>query len=164
MVGPARPGELARAVITDLRNRNMPFVRYDLGDVITLDDTPCPCGRQSQTLEAVHGRAADLVQLADGRLLTPLAADAIFRGTPNLIAYRLTQTGATRFKIDLMPEPGRTVDPAPIEQRAHDLLGDDARIQIQEVEEVRPEASNKYRFVQSRVSDEMLPIESNKIL
>ncbi|MEM8932990.1 MAG: hypothetical protein AAGE94_17525 [Acidobacteriota bacterium] len=155
---PARPGELARAVITDLRNRNMPFLRYDLGDVITLDDTPCPCGRQSQTLGAVHGRASDLIDLGD-RLLTPLQADAIFRRTPDLVAYRLVQTGTTRFRIELMPEPGRTVDTEPIAARAREHLGDDARLRFRTVEEIRPEVSNKYRFVSSRVAGDPLSAE-----
>lgn len=159
---PARPGELARAVVTDLRNRNMPFLRYDLGDVITLDDSPCPCGRKSETIGAVHGRATDLLVLED-RLLTPLQADAIFRPTPSrLTAYELAQTGADRFRIALMPEPGHSIDlereePA-IRERAREILGPGARITFRTVAEIRPEASNKFRFVHSRVADDPLPV------
>ncbi|MEM8994347.1 MAG: hypothetical protein AAGF23_06090 [Acidobacteriota bacterium] len=147
---PALPGELARVVVTDLRNFNMPFIRYDIGDVVRVaEEEPCPCGRRSQRLGAVEGRASDHLDVG-GRVVTPREIDALFLGVEGLAAYEWRHTGARRFRIALMPDRGSALDleraSAEVEARAVRLLGD-VRLRFSAVEEVRPRASNKFRFV-----------------
>ncbi|MFO7956678.1 MAG: hypothetical protein R6X33_06220 [Candidatus Brocadiia bacterium] len=79
---PARPGEVGRAVLTDLGNYNMPFIRYDIGDAVERGDGTCACGKKTDTMVAVHGRTCDVIQTHNGdRTLTPLpAAGPIARG------------------------------------------------------------------------------------
>ncbi|MEO1086579.1 MAG: hypothetical protein AAFY88_20285, partial [Acidobacteriota bacterium] len=149
---PAAPGELARVVVTDLRNFNMPFIRYDIGDVVRVEDGPCPCGRRSQRLGTVEGRASDHLEV-DGRVVTPREIDALFLGVEGMTAYEWRHTGARRFRVALMPTRGASFDlkaaVAEVEARAAELLGD-VRLRFSEVEEVRPRPSNKFRFVHSR--------------
>src|SRR5262249_2280854 len=40
---PARPGEAGSVVVTDLTNRAMPLLRYQVGDVAVLSKCCCPC-------------------------------------------------------------------------------------------------------------------------
>ncbi|WP_220089862.1 hypothetical protein, partial [Pseudomonas aeruginosa] len=42
--GQSPAGPIYRLVITDLLNYGMPLLRYDTGDCILYDDSPCPCG------------------------------------------------------------------------------------------------------------------------
>ena len=62
----AGPGESGEVVVTDLMNRAMPLIRYQLGDYATLGGE-CNCGRGFPTLSKVWGRAYDFVESADGR-------------------------------------------------------------------------------------------------
>ncbi len=149
---PAGPGEVGRAVLTDLGNYAMPLIRYEIGDVIEPGHGPCPCGRNSPTLAAVHGRAGDLIATADGGLLSPLQADAAFRGAANLAAYRLVQRGANDFGVRLLPDdPARTVDVDGVLARCRRMLGERSRLEGRIVDEIPPERSMKYRFVYSQV-------------
>lgn len=63
---PAAPGELGDLVITDLRNRVFPLIRYRTGDRGILRDAPCPCGRSLPLMEQPQGRTNDLLYLPDG--------------------------------------------------------------------------------------------------
>src|SRR3989475_10637597 len=55
VLGPGREGEL---VLTTLTKRALPLVRYRTGDVTTLTDAPCPCGRdrKSTRLNSSHSQ------------------------------------------------------------------------------------------------------------
>ena len=149
---PAGDGEKGRALITDLYNENMPFIRYDIGDVITLGSAPCECGRSSDTIDSIEGRVFDLVSTTRGDILTPLDVDQIFQGVEGLAAYRLVQDGRHDFEIEILAENDGEIDLGIIEERCRDVLGADSEVDVRLTEEIRPEASNKFRFVYSRVS------------
>ena len=57
-------GEL---VLTNLVADAMPVIRYRTGDMVTLSDEPCPCGRALSRVKVSGGRIADFVIVADGR-------------------------------------------------------------------------------------------------
>jgi len=67
---PARLGEIGTAVITDLDNRGMPLIRFDLGDALEAGGS-CDCGLPFSTIAAVHGRSADLLPGTGERLVSP---------------------------------------------------------------------------------------------
>lgn len=54
---PVKPGELGHLVITTLKKRATPFIRYLTGDRARVVEKECPCGREL-SLE-VHGRRED---------------------------------------------------------------------------------------------------------
>ena len=64
---PVSPGEKGRVIVTNLCNRLMPLIRYDLGDVAVQGDTP-KCGRGFPIVRSIEGRAVDLVETRTGSL------------------------------------------------------------------------------------------------
>lgn len=61
-----KPG---RVLVTDLDNMAMPFIRYDIGDVATLSESSCPCGRKSKIITELLGRTQDYLSGIEGRRL-----------------------------------------------------------------------------------------------
>jgi phenylacetate-CoA ligase len=55
------------AIITDLTNKAMPLIRYEIGDVIEFSHNPCSCGRNTQMLKEVAGRTNDFFVLPSGK-------------------------------------------------------------------------------------------------
>ncbi|WP_136040986.1 MULTISPECIES: phenylacetate--CoA ligase family protein [unclassified Microbacterium] len=66
---PAAPGQLGDLVITDLRNRVFPMIRYRTGDKGILREEPCRCGRALPLMEQPQGRTTDLIRLPSGTVL-----------------------------------------------------------------------------------------------
>ncbi|MGH2792703.1 MAG: phenylacetate--CoA ligase family protein [Actinomycetota bacterium] len=60
-------GERGHLVVTTLERDNF-VIRYDLEDVIHIEDDPCPCGETSARVYW-HGRAKDVVRVGDRQLL-----------------------------------------------------------------------------------------------
>src|SRR6185295_13860140 len=57
-LGPGHEGEL---VLTTLTKRALPVIRYRTGDVTTLTDAPCACGRTTARMARVKGRSDDML-------------------------------------------------------------------------------------------------------
>jgi phenylacetate-CoA ligase len=66
---PVRTGERGTMVVTSL-GRDNPMIRYDLEDVVRLDDAACPCGETSRR-GFWEGRQRDIVWVGD-RMVLPI--------------------------------------------------------------------------------------------
>lgn len=47
-------------IVTDLRRRVQPIIRYCLNDVLIFDPSPCPCGSAFRVIARIEGRCDDL--------------------------------------------------------------------------------------------------------
>ncbi|MEO6829491.1 MAG: hypothetical protein ABI164_06740, partial [Acidobacteriaceae bacterium] len=64
---PHLPTGMGRVLITDLLNRSMPLIRYEIGDLASLDsDLSCPCGRSLPLIGNIQGRTSDFLHLQNG--------------------------------------------------------------------------------------------------
>jgi phenylacetate-CoA ligase len=97
----AAEGELGNIVITDLRSRTMPLLRYATGDLGIAASSPCECGRFFPRLASIEGRARSSVLLADGRTVTTRTIVNQLAGSLRLGHYRLHQLGLAQFRLEL---------------------------------------------------------------
>lgn len=86
-------------VVTDLLNRGMPLIRYEIGDRATLSDEPARCGDPRPVMQSVDGRTADVVMLPSGRMVPGLVAD--YRGLV-LDPHGLVDVQLVQSEVDVM--------------------------------------------------------------
>jgi len=61
-------GMVGRLICTGMTNRDMPLIRYEVGDRGAVSpESGCECGRTLPILERIEGRVADNIVTADGR-------------------------------------------------------------------------------------------------
>lgn len=100
-VGPDEPA--ARTLATGLANRTFPFIRYDLGDEITLLPGQCPCGSAFQRVADVSGRRDD--DFDYDSITVPASAFRHVLGTdPRVTEYQVIQT-ATGVDVLVVGDP-----------------------------------------------------------
>ncbi len=89
---PVAPTEPAvRTLATGLAGHAFPFIRYDLGDEVTLLPEPCPCGSAMPRVAAIAGRRDD--DFRYGTLAVPASAFRHVLGTdPRIVEYQVHQT------------------------------------------------------------------------
>ena len=58
---PLEPGEKGELTITMLRKEALPMIRYRIGDISSMDDSPCPCGRTHPRVKRITGRVDDML-------------------------------------------------------------------------------------------------------
>ena len=86
-----KPGGTGEILISNLTNRATVLLNYRQGDVVTLSEHACPCGRTLPTIERIEGRSDDLILLADGRVIHALAIQAPLHRVPGVIQVQIVQ-------------------------------------------------------------------------
>jgi phenylacetate-CoA ligase len=102
--GPCPPGQSGEVLITDLHNYAQPFIRYRNGDLATLVEGDCPCGRHLPRLASVDGRALDLIRGLDGRPLTGVFFPHMLKEFPVVKHFQVVQTAPDSLTIRVVPD------------------------------------------------------------
>jgi phenylacetate-CoA ligase len=152
---PVQPGEPGSVVVTDLSNRAMPILRYQVGDVAVLADRTCPCGRGLPLLERLEGREADYVVTASGELISGISLTENFAlHVPGVAQLQIIQETVRRFVFRLVPGPDFGPDSVRrIAELVAERFGPDVEHECITVDGIPQEASGKYRFCISRVAN-----------
>jgi phenylacetate-CoA ligase len=58
---PVAPGEKGELTVTILKKEALPMIRYRIGDITSMDDSPCPCGRTHPRIQRITGRVDDML-------------------------------------------------------------------------------------------------------
>jgi phenylacetate-CoA ligase len=102
---PVPAGQLSdRTLITNLANRVMPIIRYELGDRVTLLPEKCDCGITLPLIK-VEGRTDEILRFqspgAGSIPVLPLALWSVLKETPGVLKFQAIQTTPDTLKIRL---------------------------------------------------------------
>jgi phenylacetate-CoA ligase len=149
---PARPGEDAAVVITNLTARTMPFIRYDQGDVARVSDRSPVCGRGFPLLEEVRGRAADFIVLGSGRRLTPHPFFLVLDHALGVGQWQIVQEEVDRLRVAVtMPNGHTPVNLEAIRRAVGDLVEPGTAVEVEVVDRLERSSPTKLRSVISRL-------------
>ena len=150
---PVGPGEPGSVIVTDLSNRAMPMIRYQVGDVATCSARTCSCGRGFPLLERVEGREADYVTTTRGELISGISLTENFAlQVPGIAQLQIIQEERDRFVFRIVR--GKDFGQASLERISGlvaERFGTDARFNCEYLDNIAAEPSGKYRFCISRV-------------
>jgi phenylacetate-CoA ligase len=157
---PLAPGKL---LVTDLSNRAMPLIRYQVGDVVVPSNRVCRCGRGLPLIERVEGREADYVVTPSGDMISGISLTENFALlVPGTAQMQIVQESITQLRIRLVAD--ESFDPASrakIADLVRQTFGPSVEHAVELVDAIPQEASGKYRFCISKVAREpMLEVGS----
>ena len=146
---PLPAGEVGELVVTTLRNRIMPLVRYRIGDLARMVETPCRCALRAWPAFQLEGRCKDIIRDTSALRLTTRDVDETFRGLGWIDFYQLVQRGRTAYQLIAVARDGASSEEQEWRGRAQALLGAAARIDVRYARAIAPERSLKYRLTRS---------------
>jgi phenylacetate-CoA ligase len=146
------PGEIGRLLITDLSNRTMPLIRYDIGDVGYLIPGECSCGRQTPRF-VVTGRLKDTILTTQGRIVTDHTVTDLVLSHPGVDWFQLIQRSATRFELRVVGDGRTPVCRERLGANVAAAWGGDSQVTVRETQMIPPESGGKYRFIKSLSHD-----------
>jgi phenylacetate-CoA ligase len=155
-----------RVVVTDLRNRGMPFIRYDLADRATLSTRVCPCGRTYPLLERILGRLAAHLYTPRGEMVEGVSLTEHFSELgADVQQVQVVQDRLDHLTIRVVPAQGfgdsaRERIAAVVRER----FGADMTHDLELVERIPQDKSGKYRFaICALPEDEKRRLESRAV-
>jgi phenylacetate-coenzyme A ligase PaaK-like adenylate-forming protein len=158
---PGLPNNLRRVLLTGFKNRAMPMIRYDIGDVAKLSDVPCSCGREAPTVERIDGRIESYVITPDGRQLGRL--DFLFKETKRIVEAQLLQDRLDHLMVKVVRTNGYTdADETSLLSNMRQYLGELIKIDIIYVDQIPKESNGKFRQIVSDVFKDRHTLSSDQ--
>jgi phenylacetate-CoA ligase len=109
------PGAVGKAytaavVGTSLHNFSMPLLRYEVGDVVEVEepDLECACGRAMPRVRRIIGRQEDAIVAPDGRVVTTLFI--VFEEIPGVVQGQIIQEAVDRLQVRVVRGSGYTAE------------------------------------------------------
>lgn len=102
------PNEIGEIVVTPNLNKVWGLIRYGTGDMSSYTTEPCPCGRTSNRLLGIVGRAGDAIKVR-GMFVVAKQAEQVFANFPQISRFQIVvgrkeQRDIMTFRIELKDE------------------------------------------------------------
>lgn len=149
---PVRPGEVGYLVGTSLHNLAMPLIRYRTGDLSSIIEEPCACGRRARRIADVSTKAEDIVVTPDGRFLSPSVLTHPFKPFVTIRQSQIIQESMDRISVRIVAGDDWTAEKEQqLRDALEDRLGRGVSVLIERVDHIPREPSGKFRWVISKV-------------
>ena len=143
---PAEPGETGELVATGFINPALPLIRYVTGDLATVGEGPCRCGRLFPVLRSIEGRRDDVLTAPDGRWIGRL--DPIFKSVGSIYETRIVQDALDHVRVEVVPLAGfGPGDEAGLLEQLRGRLGPAMRVELVQVPSIPRTSRGKFRAV-----------------
>jgi phenylacetate-CoA ligase len=147
----AEPGEAGQLVMTNLHSHAMPFIRYEVGDIVTApQEEPCSCGCNFPRIGVLQGRADDWLYTPDKKRISPLIF--VVASIPGVQQYRMIQKDYVHIRVEILPGPGFSDET--LQQSADhviEVMGPGMEVEAVKVGEI-PQQAGKMRRVISEIN------------
>ncbi len=144
---PVPPKESGRIVVTDLTQTDVPYIRYDTGDMGTLsEEVGCACGWQTRILQGIDGRADDLLITPSGRRVGRLSH--VTKPGRGIRESQIVQTAPDKVVIRVVPLP--SFDSSSMEEVvavARMMIGENIDITWETVDSIPRTNRHKFKHV-----------------
>ena len=142
-----------RVILTNLDNYAMPLIRYENGDMVTLAEKECSCGRHSQLIAHIDGRKYDILEGEPGHFAHGGFFDDCFLKVNlvnkyNIRQMRIVQIEQTVFCFQYVAEKEiESSDQSILTGDYKKMLGDSIKLQFVRKDEINSATSGKRHFV-----------------
>ena len=133
------------ALLTDVTNTAFPFIRYKLGDELTLG---AGYGDffNGQVLDSIVGRTSDVIELENGRVLTGPGFTVLFSKL-DVQGYRIYKSGDLEITVEIVKGKNFTEEEEKLMiDTMHKHAGDDCSIQVKYADQLENRANGKNLF------------------
>lgn len=142
---------------TSLHNFAMPFIRYSTGDLATLRDGDCSCGRHHRMLDDIVGREKELLISPSGRVIHGAALfnliyfvleSSAFPGVVNRIQqFQIVQRVKEKIEVRLVCDAPLPDEVLNYIQRLVAERFDGWLMEFTYVDAIEPTRAGKYKFI-----------------
>ena len=145
---PIKNGEIGRIIVTDYNNYAMPLIRYDTGDLGSIEQSSCKCGRKGNVIRKLQGRKVDFIIDADGNKFSFAFLNTLIWPYHDKIShYQFLQNEAHIIKLFLQLSSSDATFTENLKFDIISNLSQNTIFDVETVEEIPPMASGKKPFV-----------------
>jgi phenylacetate-CoA ligase len=135
-----------KVVSTGFWNTAMPFLRYELGDIVTPSNNCCSCGRAFPVIESISGRESDVITTPSGRIFGATLLTHILCRADHILESQFMQDQTDHMYIDYVPgELFDRQDYMKLQELIKTYLPSEINVDIRSVESIQRTSSGKIK-------------------
>lgn len=146
-----------KVVGTSFFNFSMPFIRYDVGDIVEFEeDEKCLCGRNLPVVKRINGRHQDIIITPDGKVITTLFI--VFNEVPGIVIGQIIQESIDKLIVKIVKNDDFTEDSRfLLTKNIKKFVGENMKIEIEilKYEDMKSAQKGKFRTIISNLSNKM---------
>jgi phenylacetate-CoA ligase len=140
-------------LVTNLESLAYPFIRYRVGDQVTLSSKVCACGRGLPCLERIEGRKTDWLMDSTGKRIHGLVVAHTIAKVQGIRQFQIVQKTPTELIVRVVKNGlYRDSDDAWIIQSLAKYFTGPVHIRLMPVEHIEASQSGKHRFIINEVA------------
>lgn len=143
-----------RLIVTNLHSHAMPFIRYELSDIVEITKKPCPCGRPFPLIKRIIGRNNDFICLPNNKKLPPGKFLIILnRRIKHIAQSQIVQTTKYAIELRIVTENPRFREQISreLKNEFESLLPSEMKVNIKFVNKIPKTRSGKFTSIISKV-------------
>jgi phenylacetate-CoA ligase len=149
---PVKEGESGRIYITDLFNKAMPLIRYEIGDMaISGGDRVCTCGSQLPLIEKYLGRDRDIVFDSWGNPKPGYLFVEVIKHLNLDAQIQVLQKDKKTLLVKIVKDARAVFDISQLIKEYAKIVGPEIKILFEYPESIERDASGKFSYVKSEV-------------
>lgn len=155
---PVPPGQLGKKIlVTNLANTVQPFIRYEVGDQLSVDVGTCRCGSRLPRVAHVEGRAAEIFWVYDGsrhRMVHAALFHSVIDALGEVREWQAIQRERNRLelRLELLPNSSFSGEATLRRMFQENGLPADVVVDVHIVPHLAPDpVTNKFRRMQNEV-------------
>lgn len=143
-------------IITNLICYGMPLIRYKIGDIGSLNyiKEKCACNIGLLQLDNVYGRITDVFETPSGKKIYGGFFTHLFYFRKNIKKFQVFQDKVDRIIIKITTLNGKPLEGSneqELIQKIQNVMGEDVRIELRYLDEIKPSPSGKFRYTISKL-------------
>ncbi len=134
-------------IITDMRRRIQPVVRYKMNDILHVTD--CTCGSKMIAISQIEGRTDDVLEFPNQRILFPdFIRRTVIAAHPDIVNYQVIQESPSKLALFVSPAVHWEVASEALAEllQSQDMTG----VEIEMLENKRHERGSKFRRIYAK--------------
>jgi len=156
----------ARLIVTSLDNYVMPFIRYEIGDMATIQSEKCTCGINSLIMKTIDGRTMDLISLKNGSKVNGLFFTRLL-GDVEISTDMISRFQIYQYKsgaIDFILETKNIIPENLLHKLEYETLRFINTVKIILVDYIPNEPTGKFKYIKSESNYTKNGINFRKII
>ncbi|MCC4768723.1 phenylacetate--CoA ligase family protein [Methanosarcina sp. DH2] len=132
---------------TSLYNFAMPFIRYDTGDIGSIVDDVCSCGRNHKLLKEIIGRQQDILQTPEGKYIYGGFFTHIFWEINGIKEFQITQKKLDTLIINVVAEENFDENQLNLIREIIQTKSNAWNVEFKYVDKINQTAAGKYKYI-----------------
>lgn len=145
-------GHLGSIVTTGLYNFATPLIRYDLGDIGSISERPCSCGRGLLLLKSLDGRSNEVIKYKD-KIIYSTTLSVLLWQFKNIKECQFVQESEDEIKVNIVKRKDYTEkDTQELIKTLQKMIDEKLNVSISFVEYIPRTKVGKFPFVVSKIN------------